>query len=176
MNKKVKVYNRDNGYVGYTIPELNNLQRQFAPQETKEIEISELKQLYWTTGGRTILEEYLSIQDPAALDELQMKVEPEYFYTEDKIKEILLSGSLDEFLDMLDFAPVGIIESIKSLAVSLKLNDVAKREAILEKTGFNVSRAIEVQEAPLDGGEAEAITHKPVRRTAEKKDRRIERK
>jgi len=37
------------------------------------------------------------------------------------------TGSLDEFLDCLDFAPEGVTDLIKTLAVELPLNDVAKR-------------------------------------------------
>ena len=118
MSKKVTVFNRNNGSVGYVIPEMNNLQRQFSPGETKQIDLEELQQLYWIPGGRVILENYLVIQDEDAVQQLQMKVEPEYFYTDDDVKKIMLTGSLDQFLDMLDFAPLGVIESIKELAVS----------------------------------------------------------
>lgn len=74
-----------------------------------------------------------------------LKVEPEYFYTEKEIKYLFEHGSLDEFLDCLDFAPLGVIHTIETLAVTLPLNDVAKRYAILEKTGFDVTRAIELE-------------------------------
>ena len=49
----------------------------------------------------------------------------------------------DDFLDCLDFAPVGVIDLIKQLAVSLPLNDMEKREAIKNKFGFDVTKAIE---------------------------------
>jgi len=39
----------------------------------------------------------------------------------------MTTGSLDEFLDCLDFAPSVIIDMIKVLAVDLPLNDVSKR-------------------------------------------------
>ena len=55
-----------------------------------------------------------------------------------------MTGSLDALLDCLDFAPTGVIELVKSLAVSLEINDISKRNAILEKTGFNVTKAIEI--------------------------------
>ena len=51
-------------------------------------------------------------------------------------------GSLEEFLDCLDFAPEGVLEAIKTLSVELPLNDVAKRKAILEKMNFNVDNAV----------------------------------
>lgn len=71
-----------------------------------------------------------------------MHPEQEYFYTKDDIVRLMTTGSLDEFLDCLDFAPDGVLESIKTLSVELPLNDVAKRKAILEKLNFNVDNAV----------------------------------
>lgn len=150
-NKKVKVTNRNNGAVGYIIPEMNNLQRQFAPGVTKEISFEELQNLYWLKGGRVLIENYLIIQDPEVLKELQIEVEPEYFYSDKDIQRVMETGTLDEFLDMLDYANKGVLESIKTLAVDLPLNDVAKRQAILDKLGFNVDNAIEVKNTKYDG-------------------------
>ena len=50
--------------------------------------------------------------------------EPEYHYTEDDIKTLLISGTLDQFLDCLDFAPDVIKDMIKDLAVELPVNDM----------------------------------------------------
>lgn len=138
----IKVRNRDNGIVGYTIPELGNLHRDFARGETKEITMNELRKLAWVSGGKELLKDYLVIENEEAVVELLGKVEPEYNYTEEDVKNLLLNGSLDAFLDCLDYAPEGVISLIKKLAVDLELNDVAKRNAILEKTGFNVTSAI----------------------------------
>lgn len=41
----ISVTNRFNGSIGYTIRDLNNLQRIFAPGETKEITMEELRKL-----------------------------------------------------------------------------------------------------------------------------------
>jgi len=62
---------------------------------------------------------------------------------------LLQHGSLDEFLDCLDFAPEGVLDLIKEYAVTLPLNDVAKRQAILDKLGFNVTVAIDLQKDEL---------------------------
>ena len=40
---------------------------------------------------------------------------------------------------------------IKTKAVDLPLNDMAKREAIKEKLGFDVTRAIEIKNTKYDG-------------------------
>lgn len=81
-NKLIEVKNRDNGRVGYTIPDLGNLHRTFQPQETKEIPFEELKKLSYLPGGNTILQNYLVINDEEVVKSLLGEVEPEYNYTE----------------------------------------------------------------------------------------------
>ena len=49
----------------------------------------------------------------------------------------MLNGSHDQFLDLLDFAPVGVIDLVKKYAVELPLNDLDKVTALKKKTGFD---------------------------------------
>ncbi len=144
-NMIVKVTNRDNGSVGYTVPDLN-IHRTFQPKESKEISAEELRKLSYLPGGDVIIKEYLIIHNEELLKELLGEVEPEYYYSEEEVKALLLTGSLEQLQDCLDFAPNGVIDLIKSLAVSLKIDNVSKRKAIQDKTGFNVTRAIEINE------------------------------
>ena len=141
-NTLIKVANRDSGLVGYVIPDLGNLRRTFEPREEKEISFEELKKLSYLPGGKYILENCLVIKNEEAVSELIGDVELEYFYDEEQVKDLLLNGSYEQFLDCLDFAPDGVIECVKDLAVKLPLNDVSKREAILRKTGFDVNKAV----------------------------------
>ena len=143
-NTIIKVMNRDNGTVGYTILDLNNLHRNFQPKEEKEVTMEELRKLSYLPGGETIIKDCLIIENEEALKELLSDVEPEYFYTEEDIKTLLTSGTIDQFMDCLDFAPVGVIDLVKDLAVKMEINDIRKRQAILEKTGFNVDKAIQI--------------------------------
>lgn len=153
----IKVTNRDTGRVGYQVPELG-VRRQFAARETKEIPYNELVALSYMPGGKKMLSSYLVIHDENVVSELLGGVEPEYYYSEEDVKRIMTNGSLAEFLDCLDFAPNGVLDMIKDLSVSLPLNDVAKREAILEKLSFNVSKAIEIQNMKYDGEDAAAAS------------------
>ena len=163
-NEIIKVTNRNNGTTGYSIADLGNLRRIFAPGETKKIPMEELRKLSYIPGGETILREYLVIDNKEALNELlNGGIEPEYFYTEDEVKTLLLTGSLDQLMDCLDFAPGGVIDLVKKYAVELKINDIQKRQAILNKTGFNVTSAIEINEETLEGEEEKITTG---RRTA----------
>lgn len=174
-NKEIiKVTNRFNGSIGYTIRDLNNLSRVFSPGETKEITMEELRKLSWETGGRTLINDYLIIQDEDALQEILGNPEPEYYYTEEDVRDLLENQSLDALKDCLDFAPRGTIDLVKKIAVELPLNDVAKRKAILDMTGFNVTSAVEIneetrEEQPVNQGFRRLDTkneEKPVEKTS----------
>lgn len=146
----IKVTNRDNCYIGYRIPEMNNLRRRFAPGESKDLPMDELKKLAWSNGGRSLIKNHLIIHNEEAVQELIGEVEPEYFYNMDDVKNLLNYGSTAQLLDTLDFAPEGVVSLVKDMAVETKLNDVRKREIIREKTNFNVDKAIEYSEVPVE--------------------------
>ena len=147
----VKVINKYNGSVGYEIPELG-INRIFYPKENKMLTFEELEKLSFIPGGIEILRNYLEITDENVAQELFNETsEPEYHYSEEDIKKIMVTGTLDQFLDLLDFSPTATKENIKELAVSLPLNDMEKREAIQEKLGFNVTKAIEIKNTKFDG-------------------------
>lgn len=137
----MKVKNRSASVSGYTIPDLN-VRRRFAPGETKDIPQSEIEKLLYQPGGAEIF--YGNLQVSAEdLKALQLgSQEQEYFYNESDIKKIMISGSLDEFLDMLDFAPDGVMELIKKYAIELPMTDMNKCEALKKKTGFDAMKAL----------------------------------
>ena len=149
----ITVVNKYGGRVGYKVDDLG-VRRTFYPNEKKEISFEELEKLSYAPGGATILKDFLEIQNQEALVKLfNSTPEIEYFYTKEDIKNLMTTGTLDQFLDCLDFAPQAIKETIKEMAVDLPLNDMAKREAIQEKLGFNVTKAIEIKDTKFDGGE-----------------------
>ena len=135
------VKNRSSSVVVYRIPE-SNLRREFAPGETKRIPFGELEKLTYQQGGRTMLEQFLQIVDEAVTSDLNVHREVEYDMSEAQVRDLLLTGSYDAFLDALDFAPLGVIDLIKALAVKLPLTDLNKRKALRDKTGFDVDKAL----------------------------------
>lgn len=135
------VKNRSSSVVVYRIPE-TNLRREFQPGETKKIPFGELEKLTYQPGGHALLEEFLQIVDEAVTNNLNVRREVEYDMSEIQIRDLLTHGSLDAFLDALDFAPMGVIDLIKTMSVSLPLEDYNKRKALLEKTGFDVDKAV----------------------------------
>lgn len=160
----IKVTNKGRGITGYVIPDLGNLYREFMPGETKEITMEELRKLSYIPGGKAMLKNYLLIQNETAVKELLNEVQPEYYYTEADVKDLLLNGSLDALKDCLDYAPAGTLDLVKKLAVDLELNDVKKRDAIREMLGFNVTKAIELEKET--SAEEDKPEVKPARRVA----------
>jgi len=147
----IKIINKYSGIVGYDVPDLG-IHRDFFPNETKEVTYEELEKLSYLPGGEVILKDYLEIGSREVANALLHKQpEPEYYYSEADVKRLLTSGSLDEFLDCLDFAPSVIHDMIKKFAVELPLNDVSKRDALKEKLNFDVSKMIEIKNTKFDG-------------------------
>ena len=141
QNTMYNVKNRSSSVVVYKIPE-TNLRREFAPGETKRVPFGELEKLTYKEGGSELLENFLQILEEEVTTDLNVKREIEYNMSEAEVAELLRTGSLDAFLDALDFAPIGVIDLIKSLAVQLPLTDIDKRKALKQKTGFDVDKAL----------------------------------
>ena len=150
------VKNRSSSVVVYSIPE-SNLRRTFAPGETKRIPFSELEKLTYQPGGRELIANFLQIMEEEVTQDLNIHREPEYNMSEAQVRDLILNGSLDAFLDALDFAPIGVIDLIKSLSVSLPITDYKRREALLKKTGFDVDKAIANDKASKESDEPSSI-------------------
>lgn len=161
-DKLIRVRNRASGSVGYSLD--NNFHRNFEYKEVKMIPFGELKQLQYAPGGEYALTNLLVVEDEEALKLLNMKVEPEYFYSEDKIKELLLNGSIDAFADFLDFAPSGALDIAKTIAIREEIPDVRKRDMLSEKIGLNINNAIMVNKVMNDEDAEKAEEENPKQR------------
>ena len=111
--------------------------------------LEELKVVNNTRGGRIALKNYLQILDEReevekVLDALNIEVEEEYFYNAKIVKYLLHEGSLDQLEDTLNFAPKGVVDLIKTLAVKLRLSDMNKITLISDKTGYDVLQMIQI--------------------------------
>ena len=150
------VKNRSAGVVLYKIPE-DNITRRFAPGETKRVSYEELLHLSYQPGGTEILANFLQIQSEGVPKSLGINTQPEYYMSEQQIVELLKNGTMDQFLDCLDFAPVGVIELVKKYAVTLPLDNYEKRQALKTKTGFDVDMAIQNSGLEPDTKEEEKL-------------------
>ena len=147
------VKNRSAGVATYKIPEIG-VRRSFQPGEVKKISAEELEKLTYRPGGMALLANFLQILDAEAIAKVGLHPQPEYHMSEQDIVKLMQTGSLDEFLDCLDFAPPGVIDLIKKLSVSLPLNDYQKKNALKAKTGFDCDAALKhVMEEKEDNGE-----------------------
>lgn len=165
-NKIYTVKNRSVGMVVYNIRE-DNIRREFSAGETKRIPYGELEKLSYQPGGRELMTNYLQIQEADATDNLGIKREIEYDMSEQDVVTLIKEGSIDEFLDCLDFAPEGIIDLIKHLAIQLPMTDTEKCKALKDKTGYDVLAALaHLEQERLDEKSAEAA---PAEKTSERR-------
>lgn len=152
-NKMYKVKNRSASMAVYSIPELG-IRREFAPGEEKKISYNELEKLSYISGGRQLMAHFLQIVDEEVTTNLNIHTENEYYMSEDQIVELIKYGTIEAFLDCLDYAPVGIIDLVKRYAVEIPMNDSDKRKALKDKTGFDADTAIKNKESEKSEEEA----------------------
>ena len=160
-DSKIKVTNRSNGTVILKVQD-RHFRAELNPKETRLLNYGDILDVAAQPGGRNLIYNFLLIQDAEALRQgLNVKEEPEYWLTEEKIPSWMNTCSLDEFKDALQFAPQGVLDLIKKYAVSQPLNDMAKRIAIKDALQFDVTLAITNNEK---SGEDEAANAPSARR------------
>lgn len=150
----MKIKNRSASTVVYSIPEMN-VRRRFAPGEIKTVSKEEIESLIYQPGGLYLLQNSLQMTRSDA-EQFNIQLEKEYFLSEEGVQDLILHGSREEFFDALDFAPRGVIGLIKDYAVSLPMTDLAKIEALKDKTGFDVLAAIQNTTAVKESMESAA--------------------
>lgn len=157
--KMYEVKNRSSSVLAYSIPD-EGIKRTFQPGEVKKLSFGELEKLTYQSGGQSLINNYFLIKDAEVVQDLNVKTEPEYYLTEAQIVNLIKDGSLDQFLDCLDFAPAGVIELVKDLSVKVPLSDYQKRQALKDKIGFDVDAAlrhIEEEKAEMRADSENAI-------------------
>lgn len=156
MDRKtmINVRNRSNSVVVYNVDDLR-VRREFMPGAVKQVPLEEIYALSQQPGGAEIIANYLFIESPAAVKEMSMKVEPEYYLDDKGVIALLKDGSVNELLDCLDFAPAGVLDLVQKYAIDLPLTDTRKIKAIKDKTGFDVALALK-HKAELEAEAAEA--------------------
>lgn len=140
-NKMYEVKNRSSSVLAYSIPD-EGIKRTFQPGETKKLSFGELEKLTYQSGGQSLINNYFLIKDAEVIQDLNVRTEPEYYLTEPQIVDLIKTGSVDQFLDCLDFAPAGVIELVKDLSIKVPLSDYQKRQALKDKIGFDVDAAL----------------------------------
>ena len=139
--KTYRIKNRSASRVVYRIPE-KGIRREFSPGEVKNITYDELVELMYQPGVKEIMSDFLQLEDDALIENFNIDAQPEYYMSEAQVAELIRSGSYEAFLDCLDYAPIGVIDIVKRLAVSMPMNDLQKAQALKEKTGFDLEAAL----------------------------------
>ena len=143
--KMISVTNRDNGEVACLLS--NGRVINFNQGQTKNVSLDDLLELKSTDGGTCLLKEYLVINDKDALAALDMEdVEPEYYYSEKEVRKLLSEGTLEQLEDCLNFAPGGVIDIVKDIALEIELPDTRKRKLLMEKIGFDLDSVLRVKQ------------------------------
>lgn len=162
----VTVTNRSTGIAYYAIPEMN-IRREYQPNETKKITVQEIAAVCSQPGGRELLYNYFLVQNVDTVHEvMNVKEEPEYWLTADKIPEWLNSCTIDEFSDALNYAPEGVKDLIKTYSISVPLIDMNKRELVKEILSFDVTAAIQAKASEATGENAATVKAPEGRKTA----------
>ena len=143
----MKVINRSDGNVVYSLPEFN-IRRVFTPGESKDVPEQELNALFQSDGGAELIKHELLVQDEDWVKKTMPNAPIEYFWGLEEVKHCLLNESLDLFEETFDYAPQGVIDLIKRMAWQLPITDLNKMKVIQEKTGFDVLQAIEIMKKP----------------------------
>ena len=144
----VRVRNLTDQTIAFTIPELR-VRRVFRGFEHKDLTTGELRQLWYLPGGSKLLQDYLAVENQELAAEFGISEDlftHEYSWTLDDVKRVLLAGSIDELADALDFAPVGIVDTIVSQAVILQIPDINKHRLIQQETGHDITKMIKYAE------------------------------
>lgn len=163
----IPVRNMVNHKVVYKVPDQNR-RIVFEPFQERKIAVSELRALHYTSGGESLLHDFLCVKNAELCEEFNIpKDQIEYDWTLDDIKHILLdsNANIDALKDALDFAPEGIREMIIDYAVSWKIPDTNRRKVITQMTGINIDRQIEFLEMTKDeeGQQDDAPSQRRVR-------------
>ena len=163
MSTMYKVKNRGASTVVYKIAD-KGIRREFKPGQIMSISSEELEELTFQPGGTLILSQFLQIMDLEGIQAARIKTEPEYHMSEADVVKLITSGSLDAFLDALDFAPIGVIDLIKKLSISIPMVDIPKRKALKEKTGFDVEAALKHNEEDKEDNQTTILKQSGERR------------
>ena len=149
-NTLIPVRNMVNHKVVYKIPDQNR-RIEFEPFQERKITAGELRALHYTSGGETLLHEFLCVKNDILREEFNIpKDQIEYDWELKDIKHILLDESNNTLIaslqDALDFAPEGIRDMIIDYAVIWKIPDTNRRKIITQMTGIDINKQIEFSE------------------------------
>lgn len=112
-------------------------------------------------GGRYVAENCVIIKDENLINELRIRVEPEYFFDEKDIKALITKGNIEQLEDALEYGGPGVRDLIKDVAISMDISDRNKVNAISDATGYDIQKLTEnTKELEEDKGTKEKRSRK----------------
>lgn len=107
----------------------------FGPQQAKTLSAEDLRSLAYVPGILTMFYDgKLRMDNMELCREFNIPTDiPEYDYTIEDIDRILVKEDIEVLMDVLDFAPEGILELVKNRAIALKIPSLEKRRVISER-------------------------------------------
>lgn len=165
----VPIRNIVNCETGYMLTS-SGRSRRLMPGVTMRVTAGELRELFYQPGGAIMLQNYICVGNKDLAAEFGVPDDMiEYNWTIDDVRRCLQNDDIDVLLDALDFAPQGIVESLKDEAIALEITDNRKIAAIAKKTGVDIDAAIKNKHAYDDVNGDTNVTEQPKqRRTANK--------
>ena len=140
--------------------------RRLMPNVVMRVTAGELRELFWQPGGAFLLQNFIHVGNKELAAEFGVPADAiEYDWTEKDIVKCLTVDNLDVLLDALDFAPAGIVETLKDKAIELEITDLTKIKAISDKTGIDINAAIKNKHAYEENDKAN-VEEKPKTRRA----------
>lgn len=113
---EVKVWAVGAGKVHYQLED-PKVSRTFNPGELKVLTFHEIYQLANHPGGMFLLVNNLQVRDNKVRQALGLPMHPEYLYTEEDAKKLVIEGSREQILDALEFGPLGLASMMKHFAI-----------------------------------------------------------
>lgn len=140
---EVKVFNNSGGRVSYNLSEPRVSREFFRPGHMISVTFDEIYALSNEPGGMDLLLHFLQIRDNKVREALALPTDPEYLYTTEDIKKLVLKGTKDQLLDALEFGPYGMAEVIRKTAVDEKLDSGTRIDLLSEVLGIDLKRIYE---------------------------------
>lgn len=159
---EVKLFNNSGGRVSYNLSEPRVSREFYRPGHMISVTFDEVYALSNEPGGMDILLHFLQVRDSKVRKALSLPMDPEYLYTPEDIKTLVLKGTEDQLLDAIEFGPYGMVELIRKTAFDLRLDSASRIELLSDVLKIDLKRIYKnAEEDDKDLAKAE----QPKRRT-----------
>ena len=127
--------------LGYKLP--SGVQRTLVPRVKMEVTAGELRELFYAPGGQYMLQQLIRVNNKELAAEFgRNDDDKEYWWTLEDMKKCLLEDKVEVLLDALDFAPDGVCDTLRDMAIEYEIKDGNKIDAINKKFNIDINQMI----------------------------------